>query len=223
MESLSPALLHVDGGGSGGGPRGPCLLCLLAHGNQLAEEEEGEPLAFPRCVRLRARARAYAGARCACRPVMRRPCAAPSRRSLRQLSLDAHLLPQLHAVHLPPACRQLALVGQVKAPAMRDMLQAGLPAVLKAMPDLQHLLLEPAGVEALDQLELGGPEPALVRGPGGWARPTRLPGQPRRLRHDQANVAAQLRAAGVEVIEVASQRHLPRLLSQLRGAAEREG
>lgn len=138
---------------------------------------------------------------------------------MQQLSIDLQLLAEMAAVRLPPGCRQLALVGgHEKAAAMRALL-AGLPAVLQQLPDLQHLLLQPAAHEALQDLESGQAEPLLVQGPGRRWRPTRLPGQPRAGQHggqqQQGSLREQLRLAGVEVVELADGQPLAAQLERL--------
>lgn len=137
------------------------------------------------------------------------------RRSLCQLSIDLQLLAQ-GGVRLPPGCRQLALMGREKAAAMRA-LASGLPALLQQLPDLQHLLVEPEALQALEQMHSCGPEPALALGPGGRWRPTRLPGQPRP--RQQADALGQLRAAGVQIVEVHDAGQLPAVLDQLASSS----
>lgn len=137
-------------------------------------------------------------------------------RSLRQLSIDVQLL-AVSGLRLPPGCRQLALMGREKAAALRA-LAAGLPALLQQAPELRHLVLEPPALEALEQLGSGGAEPELVQGPGGRWRPTRLPGQPR-LRQ-QGDALQQLRAAGVEVVELREAGQLLALLDQLAASGQ---
>lgn len=134
------------------------------------------------------------------------------RRTLRQLSLDVHLLRHLPSLRLPPRCRQLALVGEEREVAMR-ILMAGLPDLIPHLPGLRHLILEPAAMWTLDWLRREGCQPALQLVAGHW-RPTRLPGQPVPPRQGQ-DVLKQLEQAGIRVVELERQQRLPELLSEL--------
>lgn len=240
MEQLMPALLRgAEGHGtagiasdteeqqerqSGQLARGPRLVRLLAHGNQLeAGEDEDGRLCFPRqaefgagvCRRVPLAVRSCCVVQWLC-TVMQLDHLPPAlchsiRSSLRQLSIDVQLLAH-SSLRLPPGCCQLVLMGREKAAAMRALASA-LPTLLQQAPQLQHLVVEPPALEALEQLSSGGPEPALVQGPGGRWRPTRLPGQPRQ--RQQQGVLQQLRAAGVQVVELREPRQLPALLDRL--------
>lgn len=128
------------------------------------------------------------------------------RSSARQLSLDIHLLLHLPALRLPPGCRQLALVGEERGAAQQ--VASALPALQQLLPDLRHLLLEPATIAALERLGTAGTAPALQQVAGRW-RPTRLPGQPRMRGQDPLQ---QFRAAGIQILELPDQ---PRLLAPL--------
>lgn len=130
--------------------------------------------------------------------------------------MDVQLL-AASGVRLPPGCRQLALIGREKAAALRA-LAAGVPALLQQTPELRHLVLEPPALEALEQLSSCGPEPALMQGPGGRWRPTRLPGQPRP--RQQAGVLQQLKAAGVQGVELQEAQELPALLDRLAASGQ---
>lgn len=134
---------------------------------------------------------------------------------MRQLSLDIHLLLHLSSLRLPPGCRQLALVGEERGGALHRV-AAALPSLQQQLPELRHLLLEPATIAALERLGVAGAGPALQQVVGRW-RPTRLPGQPRPRGEDPLQ---QLRAAGVQVVELPDQpRQLPLLLDRLAAAA----
>lgn len=143
---------------------------------------------------------------------------------VRQLSLDWHVLVQLPLTRLPPRCRQLALVG--RDGAMRGMLPtlASLPALL---PDLRHLLLEPAALDALSEHQCQAPEALLGSGisggnwqmVGGRWRPARLPGQPRPA-PDQRDVLRQLQAAKVQVEELPHPEQLVAVLDRLDGRSQ---
>lgn len=149
---------------------------------------------------------------CALLPIA--PCS-----SVRQLSLDWHVLVQLPIMRLPPRCAMLALIG--RDGAMRGMLSAlaGLPSLL---PHLRHLLLEPAALDALWEQQRGAGAGSSNGGGGsgasGWQlvggrwRPTRLPGQPK---PPQQDVLQQLRQARVEVTELLHTEQLPVVLDQL--------
>lgn len=146
----------------------------------------------------------------------------PTCSCVRQLSLDWHVLVQLPLTRLPPRCRQLALVG--RDGAMRGMLcaLASLPALL---PDLQHLLLEPAALDALSEQSHEGAAGTPTVGSAGGAnwqlvggrwRPTRLPGQPRPA-PAQRDVLQQLQAAQVQVAELLHPEQLAAVLDGLEG------
>ncbi len=144
----------------------------------------------------------------------------PPRSCVRQLSLDWHVLVQLPLTRLPPRCRQLALVG--RDGAMRGMLPAlaSLPALL---PDLQHILLEPAALDALSEQRCenhAGPLGGVTAVNGNWHlvggrwRPARLPGQPRPP-PAQRDVLQELQAAKVQVEELLHPEQLAAVLDGL--------